>query len=81
MEKVPKTLPDSMSSTIRRKRTPKKPKPKGQRKGPKRRDYTHLPATIEIQDLPQDQKACPDCGEPFDEFPGTEDGTTLGIDV
>lgn len=33
------------------------------RPGPKRRDYTHLPAVAEPRELPADQRACPQCGQ------------------
>ena len=34
-----------------------------QRPGPKRRDYSHLPAQAELRELPQDQRVCPKCGQ------------------
>jgi hypothetical protein len=46
-----------------------------------RRKHDHLPTTHEDCDLPADQKCCPDCGGPFDELPGTADGTIFEIDV
>lgn len=33
------------------------------RTGPKRRDYTHLPAVVEVRELPADQQVCPQCGQ------------------
>jgi transposase len=41
-------------------------RPKGQqreRPGPKRRDYSHLPAVGELRELPPEQQACPQCGQ------------------
>jgi hypothetical protein len=46
-----------------------------------RRNHDHLPTSHEDCDLPADQKCCPDCGEPFDELPGTADGSLLEVDV
>jgi transposase len=34
-----------------------------ERPGPKRRDYSHLPAVGELRELPPDQQACPQCGQ------------------
>ena len=48
---------------------------------PKRRDYSHLPAVVEDKVLPPDQCHCSRCGQPFADFPGTEDSTILEIDV
>ena len=56
----------------------------GQQRGgpsPKRRDYSHLPAVVEDKVLPPDQCHCSRCGQPFADFPGTEDSTILEIDV
>ena len=58
--------------------------PRGQRRGgpsPKRRDYSHLPDVVEDKVLPPDQCRCSRCGQPFADFPGTEDSTILEIDV
>jgi transposase len=59
-------------------------KPRGQQRGqpgPPRRDHSHLPAVVEILDLPADQRRCCRCGLPFDPFPGTEDGEVLEVEV
>ena len=59
-------------------------RPRGQQRGgpsPKRRDYSHLPAVVEDKVLPPDQCHCSRCGQPFADFPGTEDSTILEIDV
>ena len=50
-------------------------------KGPKRRDHSHLPAVIEDHQLPPEQCCCSRCGQPFDDFPGTEDAIILEVDV
>ena len=51
------------------------------RPGPKRRDYSHLPAVPEDHELPPDQCRCSRCGQPFADFPGTEDSIILEVDV
>jgi transposase len=59
-------------------------RPRGQqrgRPGPKRRDYSHLPAVVEDHRLPPDECGCTQCGQPFAAFPGTEDAEVLEIDV
>jgi transposase len=44
------------SSKRRRGQQPERP-------GPKRRDYSHLPAVDEPRELPEDQRTCPKCGQ------------------
>jgi transposase len=59
-------------------------RPRGQqrgRPGPKRRDYSHLPAVVEDHDLPPDQCRCSRCGQPFTAFAGTDESTILEVDV
>ena len=59
-------------------------RPRGQQRGkpgPKRRDYSHLPAVVEDKVLPPDQCRCSRCGQPFADFPGTEDSIILEIEV
>src|SRR5262249_13882106 len=63
---------------------PKMQRPRGQQPGSPghpRRDHSHLPAVQEVIDLPDDQRQCPCCGLPFDEFPGTEGGEILEVEV
>jgi len=63
---------------------PKIQRPRGQQPGSPghpRRDHSHLPAVQEVIDLPDDQRQCPCCGLPFDEFPGTEGGEILEVEV
>jgi len=50
------------------------------RSGPKRRDYSHLPAREEIIDLPEAERVCPQCGRPLT-CCGTEDSEQIEIDV
>jgi transposase len=62
---------------------PSAPPRKGQRKdrpGPVRRDYSHLPVVEEFRELPQDQRACPQCGEPLSPS-DTEDSAQVEIEV
>ena len=62
---------------------PSTPRKRGQRKdrpGPKRRDYSHLPVVEDLRELPEDQRACPQCGaalSPSD----TEDSEQIEIEV
>ncbi|MBV8268950.1 MAG: IS66 family transposase [Planctomycetaceae bacterium] len=60
------------------------PRPRGQqrgRPGPKRRDYSHLPAVEQVLELPAEQQRCAGCGQPFAAFPGTDETTVLEIEV
>lgn len=57
---------------------------RGQQRGSEghgRRNHDHLPTAHEDCFLPDSQKCCPDCGEPFEEIPGTADGSILEIEV
>jgi transposase len=59
-------------------------RPRGQQrghKGPRRRDYAHLPAVIEEHEIPGDECRCGRCGRPFAPVSGTEDSTILEIEV
>ena len=63
--------------------SPFTPPKKGQRKdrpGPVRRDYSHLPVVEDIRELPEDQRACPQCGEPLSPS-DTEDSQQIEIEV
>ena len=60
------------------------PRPRGQQRGkpgPRRRDHSHLPAVPEDHVLPPDQCRCSRCGQPFADFPGTEDSEILEVEV
>jgi transposase len=60
------------------------PRPRGQQRGkpgPRRRDHSHLPAVPEDHVLPSDQCRCSRCGQPFADFPGTEDSEILEVEV
>jgi transposase len=59
-------------------------RPRGQQRGkpgPKRRDYSHLPAVEQVLELPPEQQRCSGCGQPLVPFPGTDDTTVLEIEV
>jgi transposase len=71
---APTATPTAPPPRRRRGQQPGKP-------GPKRRDYSHLPAVVEDHQLPPDQCRCSRCGQPFDEFPGTEDSIILEVEV
>ena len=60
------------------------PRSRGQQRGkpgPGRRDHSHLPAVHEDHLLPSDQCLCSQCGQPFADFPGTEDSEILEVEV
>jgi transposase len=48
---------------------------------PKRRNHEHLPVIEDFRDLREDQKQCPQCGLPYQSFPGTEDSETIELEV
>lgn len=59
-------------------------RPRGQQrghKGPRRRDYSHLPAVPEEHEIPGDECCCGRCGRPFAPASGTADSTILEIEV
>ena len=65
-------------------RADRTPRPRGQRRGkpgPRRRDYSHLPAVEQVIELPAEQQCCTRCGQPFASFPGTDDTTVLEVEV
>jgi transposase len=49
--------------------------------GPKRRDYSHLPAREESLELPPERCACPRCGRPLRRRSDTEDTELIEIEV
>jgi transposase len=62
---------------------PSVPARRGQRTdrpGPKRRDSSHLPVVEELLEVPEDHRACPQCGAGFTRG-DTEDSEQIEIDV
>lgn len=62
---------------------PSPPRRRGQqsgRPGPSRRDYSHLPVIEELQELPEAQRACPQCGVPLTPS-NTQDSEQIEIEV
>src|ERR1700730_773294 len=51
------------------------------RPGPARRDYQHLPARIEMVELPPAQRCCPRCGQAYVERHDSEDSELIEIEV
>jgi len=49
--------------------------------GPKRRDYSHLPAREEFIELPPERCVCPRCGLPWLRLSDTEDSEQIEIEV
>ena len=49
--------------------------------GPRRRDYSHLPAHEEFHELPPEQAVCPRCGQPLLPHSDTEDSEQIEIEV
>ena len=48
---------------------------------PPRRSWEHLPTVHESVTLPPEQQRCPECGQPFCAFPGSDDGDIVEIDI
>ncbi len=65
---------DSLGPKRNRGQQPKNP-------GPKRRDYTHLPAREVVRELPPEQWVCPGCGQPLLPLSDTEDSEQIEIEV
>jgi len=51
------------------------------RKGPQRRDFSHLPAREELVELPQAEQVCPRCGQPWRQRSDTEDSEQIEVEV
>src|SRR4051812_49238469 len=74
---------DSTTSAEGSTRPARSQRPRGQqpgKPGPKRRDYSHLPAVEQVLELPAEQQRCSGCGQPLAPFPGTDDTTLLEIE-
>jgi len=57
------------------------PGPKKKQRGPKRRDFNHLPAKEEVIELPAEERLCSTCSKPFAVMTDTEDSEQIEIDV
>ena len=57
------------------------PGPRKKQRGPRRRDFRHLPAREEIVELPPDERVCPACSKPFAVMTDTEDSEQIEIEV
>ncbi len=80
----PETAPDGATSPADASAPDQPPRRRGQRRGGPghgRRDYSHLPPTEEVSDLPPPERCCQRCGQPFAPFPGTDDRTVLEVEV
>jgi transposase len=63
---------------------PSSRRPRGQqagRRSPPKRNYSQLPAIVETHDLPEEQRRCRRCGQPFVAFPGSEEAEILEVAV
>jgi transposase len=63
---------------------PAPPRRRGQQPNnpaPSRRSFDHLPTQEETCQLPAEQQRCPQCGQAFAPFPGSDDGELIEIDV
>src|SRR5512135_1021202 len=75
---------DSTATAEGAARPDRTPRPRGQQRGkpgPKRRDYSHLPAIEQVVELPPEPQCWEHCGRSFASFPGTDDTTVLEVEV
>jgi len=73
-EKWLRELSDGRSGTRRRGQHAGRP-------GPTRRNYQHLPARVEMIELPPEKRCCPHCGQAYAERADTEDAELIEIEV
>jgi transposase len=79
-KKHPETLATSPSATTEKPTNGKRgQQPTNPR--PARRNFDHLPTTVEPCQLPADKACCCQCGAKFAPFPGTDDGAIIEIDI
>jgi transposase len=57
------------------------PETKQRRRGPKRRDFSHLPSREEIVELPKEEQLCSTCGKALLTMTATEDSEQIEIEV
>ena len=62
-------------------RPPRKRGQQPENPGPQRREYAHLPVREQFLELPPEQGACPDCGQPLRRRSDTEDSEQIDIEV
>lgn len=64
--------------------SPEKQRGRGQQKGkaaPSKRDYSHLPITVEVQSIDEHDLLCPCCNAPYVDIGSSEDSDTIEIEV
>ena len=61
--------------------SPASPGPKKKHRGPKRRDFSHLPSQEEVSDVPLDERFCPTCRKPLALMTDSEDSEQIEIEV
>ena len=82
-QKSEKQSSQDRSNPLEGEEEPAPKKKRGQqpgRSGPKRRDYAHLLAKEEVRELPEDQRACPKCGQALTPI-NAEESELLEIEV
>lgn len=79
-EEKPNSDPASNKPTNGQKEKKKRKKKSG-KKRPDRRNHDHLSLEVVDVDLPEEQKVCQTCGNPFKEFPALEEAETIEIEV
>jgi transposase len=60
------------------------PKRRGQqphRRGPARRDYSHLPVKETFLELPPESRVCDGCGKPLEDLGDTEDSEQVEVEI
>jgi len=57
------------------------PGPKKKQRGPRRRDFSHLPTQEQVVELPATERLCPTCSKPFAVMTDTEDSEQIEIEV
>ena len=69
--------PDEPEGKPEKRKRGQQPGAKGH--GRKRRD--DLPTETTVHELPEDERCCPNCGKPFEDFEGTEDSDLIEWEV
>ncbi len=71
------TLDDPAADAAPRRRRGQQP----QRRGPARRDYSHLPVRETILDLPPEDRVCACCGKPLEDLGDTADSEQVEVEI